>query len=140
MASLLETAKNVGSFTKLLEAVEKSGLKPTLEMPGPYTLLAPTDEAFAKMPEDLRHNLLDNPAKLKRVVAYHILSGDVRSDDLAEIDEAPTVEGSILAVDHKNGVHVNDALVTQTDILTDNGVIHVIDAVLMPALLAAERL
>ncbi len=73
MASLLETAKNAGSFTKLLEAVEKSGLKPTLEQPGPYTLLAPTDEAFAKMPEDLRHNLLDNPAKLKRVVAYHIL-------------------------------------------------------------------
>ena len=140
MASLLETAKNAGSFTTLLEAVEKSGLKPILETPGPYTLLAPTDEAFAKMPEDLRHNLLDNPAKLKRVVAYHVLFGDVRSDDLAQIDEAPTVEGSILAVDQKDGIHVNDALVTQMDILTDNGVIHIIDAVLTPALLAAERL
>ncbi len=140
MANLLETAAKAGSFKTLLAAVEKSGLKEILESPGPYTILAPTDEAFEKMPEELRHNVLDDPEKFKRVVAYHIVSGDVRSDDLAQIREAPSFEGSIIAVDQEDGggIKVNDASVTQMDILTDNGVIHVIDAVLVPTLLEAE--
>ena len=71
-------------------------------------------------------------------MAYHIVSGDVRSDDLAQIDEAPSFEGSVIGVDQKDGIKVNDASVVQMDILTDNGVIHVIDAVLVPALLEAE--
>lgn len=140
MANLLETAAKAGSFKTLLAAVEKSGLKEILESPGPYTILAPTDEAFENMPEELRHNVIDDPEKFKRVVAYHVLFGDVRSDDLAQITEAPSFEGSIIAVEHSDGgVKVNDASVTQMDILTDNGVIHVIDAVLVPVLVEAEH-
>jgi uncharacterized surface protein with fasciclin (FAS1) repeats len=135
MANLLETAAKAGSFSKLLAAVEKAGLKETLETPGPYTLLAPTDEAFAKLPEGTLDSLLEDVSKLKRIVAYHVLFGDVRSDDLAQIDEAPTVEGSVVAIEQKGGIKVNGNSVTQMDILTDNGVIHLIDGVLMPAML-----
>ncbi len=136
MANLLETAASAGSFKTLLSAVEKVGLATELDGEGPFTLLAPTDEAFAKLPDGALDELLDDPTKLKRVLSYHVLFGDVRSDDLAQIDEAPTVEGSVVAVNHDNGVRVNNIPVTQTDILTDNGVIHVIDGILMPAMLA----
>lgn len=138
MANLLETAAQNGSFKTLLEAVEKAGLKSELESPGPFTILAPTDSAFEKLPADQRDELLADMAKLKKVVSYHVLFGDVRSDDLAQLHEAPTVEGSIVAIEHNGGVTVNECPVTQMDILTDNGVIHVIDGVLMPAIVAGS--
>ena len=139
MANLVETAANAGNFKTLLNAIEASGVKDLLESEGPLTVLAPTDEAFAKLPEGVLDELLHDHAKLKRIVMYHILSGDARSDDLAQIDEAPTEEGSILAINHSNGsIKVNDATVVKMDILTDNGVIHVIDGVLIPAILAGH--
>lgn len=138
MATLLETAANVGSFKTFLAAVEKAGLAPELENPGPFTLLAPTDQAFEQLPAGTLEKLLEDQLKLKKVLSYHVLFGDVRSDDLAQIDEAPTVEGSVVAVDHDDTIRVNDMVVTQMDILADNGVIHVIEGVLMPAIVAGS--
>lgn len=133
MADLVQTATEAGSFKTLLTALEAAGLMETLQAPGPLTVLAPTDEAFANLPQGTVDSLLQDIPKLKRILAYHVLFGDVRSDDLAQIDEAPTFEGSVIAVESKNGIKVNDANVLKMDILTDNGVIHVIDKVLVPA-------
>ncbi|MBW4685797.1 MAG: fasciclin domain-containing protein [Komarekiella atlantica HA4396-MV6] len=139
MADLVETAVNAGNFNTLVKAVEAINLTETLRSPGPFTVFAPTDEAFAKLPEGTLESLLQDIPKLKKVVTYHVAFGDVRSDDLVQIDEAQTVEGSIVAIESANGkIKVNDANVLKTDILTDNGVIHVIDAVLMPAMVAGK--
>jgi len=139
MANLIETATSAGNFKTLLAAIEAAGVRNLLESEGSMTVLAPTDDAFAKLPGGALDELLQDLPKLKRVVMYHILSGDVRSDDLAQIEEAPTEEGSILAIEHSNGkIKVNDATVVKMDILADNGVIHVIDGVLMPAILAGH--
>lgn len=135
MADLIETATQAGSFTTLLKAVKVAGLEDLLKAEGSFTLLAPPDAAFEDLPAGHLEELLQDVPRLKRVLSYHVLSGDVRSDDLLQIDEAPTMEGSILAIDHADGVQVNQVKVTQMDILTDNGVIHVIDGVLIPALL-----
>ncbi|RUR85069.1 fasciclin domain-containing protein [Chlorogloeopsis fritschii PCC 9212] len=139
MADIVETAVNAGSFKTLLKAVDISGLTETVKSPGPYTIFAPTDDAFAKLPPETLDSLLQNVEKLKRIVAYHIAFGDVRSEDLAQIDEAETIEGSVVAIESSNGtIKVNDANVVKVDILADNGVIHVIDMVLMPAILAGH--
>jgi len=138
MPNLLQTAETAG-FKTLLSLVTATDLTDTLNSPGPYTVLAPTDEAFAKLPPGTLEGLQKDIPTLKRIVAYHVFFGDVRSDDLAEIDEAPTVEGSVVGIERADGgIKINDAKVTQTDILTDNGVIHVIDTVLMPGLVVAE--
>lgn len=138
MANLVDTATNAGNFRTLMTVVEAAGLLDILNSPGPFTVFAPTDEAFAKIPTQTIAAWMDDIPKLKRIVTYHVVSGDVRSDDLVQIDEAPTVEGSVLAIDNGDGVCVNDAKVLQQDILADNGVIHVIDTVLMPTLVAVE--
>lgn len=138
MADLLETAKNAGSFNTLIKAVEAAALVDTLKAPGPMTVFAPTDEAFAKLPEGTLDALLQDIPKLKKIVAYHVAFGDVRSDDLAQINEAETVEGSVIAVENANGIKLNEANVVKMDILADNGVIHIIDAVLMPAMVAGH--
>ena len=137
MADLVETAINAGTFNTLVKAVEATQLGEILKSPGPYTVFAPTDEAFNNLPEGMDALLQDIP-KLKRIVLYHVAFGDVRAEDLMQIPEAETVEGSIVAIESTDGIKVNDAKVLQTDILTDNGVIHVIDSVLIPALVAAE--
>lgn len=138
MANLIDTATNTESLGTLVTAIETAGLIDILKNPGPYTVLAPTDEAFAKLSANTMADWLQDVPKLKRILTYHIVFGDVRSDDLAETDEAPTVEGSIVAVSQADGFKVNDAKVTKLDILADNGVIHVIDTVLVPALIAGE--
>lgn len=142
MANLLETAAQTGKFKTLLSVVEAAELNDLLQGEGPFTLLAPTDEAFAQISEQELSDLQQNQAKLKQVLLYHVLFGDVRSDDLAQIDEAPTVEGSIVVVEQNAGLHgdikINDAKVIEMDVLTDNGVIHAIDAVLMPTILIPE--
>jgi uncharacterized surface protein with fasciclin (FAS1) repeats len=134
MADLLQTAADAGSFKTLIKAIETAELTEILTSPGPFTILAPTDDAFSKLPEGTVAGLLEDVPKLKQILLYHVLFGDVRSDDLAEIEEAPTVEGSSIIVDQSNGIKVDEAHVTKFDILTDNGVIHVIDAVLMPTI------
>ncbi len=138
MADLIETAQQAGTFKTLTQAIGATELAEILTSPGPYTVFAPTDEAFAKLPTGTLESLMDDIPKLKRIVLYHVSFGDVRAEDLMEINEAETVEGSVLAVESSNGIKVNDANVLQTDILADNGVIHVIDTVLIPALVAAE--
>jgi uncharacterized surface protein with fasciclin (FAS1) repeats len=138
MANLLETAEQAGNFKTLLRAIEAAELAEILNSPGPYTVFAPMDEAFAKLPEGTLESLLQDIPKLKRVVTYHVAFGDVRAEDLMEIEEAATVEGSIVAIESSDGIKVNDAQVVKSDVLTDNGVIHVFDTVLMPGLLAAE--
>ncbi|MBW4559831.1 MAG: fasciclin domain-containing protein [Mojavia pulchra JT2-VF2] len=140
MADLVETAINAGNFNTLVKAVEAAGLTEILKSPGSLTIFAPTDEAFAKLPEGSLDSLLQDIPKLKKIVTYHVAPGDVRSDDLAQIEEAETLEGSILAIESADGaIKVNDANVLTTDILADNGVIHVIDAVLIPAMVAGGR-
>lgn len=130
MADLLETAVKAAKAANLIEI---------LKSPGSFTLFAPTDEAFANLPEGTLDALLQDIPKLKKIVAYHIASGDVRSDDLVQINEAETIEGSIVAIESADGkIKVNNANVVKTDILADNGVIHIIDAVLMPAMVAGK--
>jgi uncharacterized surface protein with fasciclin (FAS1) repeats len=138
MADLLETASNAGNFKTLVQAIEAAELAEILKSPGPYTVFAPTDEAFAKLPEGTLESLIDDIPKLKRILGYHVAFGDVRAEDLMEIDEAETFEGSVVAIDSSDGIKVNDANVVKSDVFADNGVIHVIDAVLIPGLLAAE--
>lgn len=138
MADIVETAVNAGTFNTLVKAVEATELVEILKSPGPYTVFAPTDEAFNNLPEGTLDALLQDIPKLKRIVLYHVAFGDVRAEDLMQIEEAATVEGSIVAVESGQGIKVNDANVLKTDILADNGVIHVIDGVLIPALVAAE--
>lgn len=137
MANIVETAVSAGEFKTLANVLEAAGLLDILNSPGPFTVFAPTDEAFAKIPANTIASWMEDIPKLKKIVAYHVVSGDVRSDDLIQIDEAPTLEGSIVAIENSsNGVKVNDANVVKQDILSDNGVIHVIDTVLMPAMVA----
>ncbi|MBE9207762.1 fasciclin domain-containing protein [Nostoc sp. LEGE 06077] len=139
MANLLETAVNAGNFTTLIEAAKAAQIIDTLQSPNFFTVFAPTDEAFAKLPAGTLDALLQDTAKLKKIVSYHVAFGDVRSDDLVQIQEAETLEGSVLAIESANGgFKVNDANILKTDILADNGVIHVIDAVLMPAMVAGH--
>lgn len=139
MADLLETAVNAGNFNTLVKAAEAANLIEILKSPGSFTLFAPTDEAFANLPEGTLDSLIQDIPKLKKIVAYHIVSGDVRSDDLVQINEAATLEGSIVAIESADGkFKVNNANVLKTDILTDNGVIHIIDGVLMPAMVAGS--
>ena len=139
MADLLETAANAGNFKTLVKAVDALELRETLKSPGIFTIFAPTDEAFAKLPEGTLDSLLQDLPKLKKIVTYHVAFGDVRSDDLAQIDEVETVEGSVLAIESTEGiVKVNNASILKTDIVTDNGTIHAIDSVLMPAIVAGQ--
>lgn len=138
MADIIETAVNAGNFTTLIKAIESAELVEILKSEGSYTVFAPTDEAFSKLPQETLNELLQDIPKLKRILTYHVVFGDVREEDLRQIDEAATVEGSIVAIETRNGIKVNDVQVLQTDIIADNGVIHVIDGVLIPALVAAE--
>jgi uncharacterized surface protein with fasciclin (FAS1) repeats len=132
---IVDTAVAAGSFKTLVAAVEAAGLVETLKGTGPFTVFAPTDEAFAKLPAGTVESLLkpENKAKLQAVLTYHVVPGKVLAADVVKIDTAKTVNGQRLAVSAKNGtVMVDNATVVKTDILTSNGVIHVIDAVMLP--------
>ena len=136
MANLLDTAASAGSFKTLIKAIAATEVTDMLNSSGFFTIIAPTDDAFASLPAGTLDALLRDLPTLKRIVMYHILSGDVRSDDLAEIDEAPTEEGSVVAVERSQGaIKINQAQVIQLDLLADNGVIHAIDQVLIPGIL-----
>lgn len=139
MPNLVETATQTGKFNTLVQAIKTASLLDLLQSEGPMTVLAPTDEAFSRLPENLLHTLLTDIPALKRVLMYHVLLADARLEDLQEINEASTGEGSIVAVEQVDGrIKINDATVLESDILTDNGVIHVIDRVLMPGVVEAE--
>lgn len=132
---IVDTASEAGSFSTLLAAAEAAGLVETLKGEGPFTVFAPTDEAFAALPEGTVEDLLkpENKDQLISVLTYHVVPGKVMSGDLAgQKIMAETVQGGELSVNAMDGVMVNDAMVVQADIETSNGVIHVIDAVVLP--------
>jgi len=131
---IVETAKAAGSFQTLVTALGQAGLVDTLKGPGPFTVFAPTDAAFAKIPKSDLDALLADKAKLTKVLTYHVVSGKVTAADVVKLQSAKTVEGGSLSIKVSDaGVSVNDAKVSKTDIMASNGVIHVIDTVLMPA-------
>lgn len=133
MSDIIDTAIAAGSFNTLVTAVKAAGLVETLKGKGPFTLLAPNDAAFAKLPEGTVEGLLKDIPTLKKVLTYHVISGKVMAEDIAKIKSAKTVEGSEVKIDTTTGVKINNATVSTADLVTDNGVIHVIDTVLMPA-------
>ena len=132
MANIIETAKQAGTFGTLIKALQAAGLTQTLEGAGPFTVFAPTDAAFAKLPPGTVETLLFNPVLLGQILTYHVVPGRYRAADVAGLPVALTVQGAPLTIDPSQGVKVNNATVTQTDIEADNGVIHVIDQVLLP--------
>ncbi|ARV57643.1 fasciclin [Nostocales cyanobacterium HT-58-2] len=133
MADIVDTAVNAGSFSTLVAAVKAAGLVDTLKSAGPFTVFAPTDEAFAKLPPGTVDALLQDIPKLKKILTYHVVPGKVTSADVVKLKSAKTVEGSDVNIDASNGVKLNDSTVTTPDVAADNGVIHVIDTVLIPA-------
>jgi uncharacterized surface protein with fasciclin (FAS1) repeats len=132
MADIVDTAINAGSFETLVAAVKAAGLVDTLKGKGPFTLFAPTDDAFAKLPEGTVDKLLKEVPQLKKVLTYHVVSGKVMAADVSKMKSAKTVEGSEVKIDASKGVKINDSTVSKADVPADNGVIHIIDTVLMP--------
>ena len=132
---IVDTAVAAGSFTTLAKALAAADLVATLKGPGPYTVFAPTDEAFAKLPPGTLDNLLkpENKATLRRVLTYHVVPGKVMASDVVKVDSAKAVSGDALAIKvNGSSVMVDKARVAKTDIAASNGVIHVIDTVLLP--------
>jgi uncharacterized surface protein with fasciclin (FAS1) repeats len=137
MADIVDTAVAAGNFKTLVTAVKAAGLVDTLKSKGPFTVFAPTDDAFAKLPKGTVEGLLKDIPKLKAVLTYHVVAGKVMAAEVVKLKTAKTVQGQDVKIDaskwhlHKN-VKINDANVIKTDIATDNGVIHVIDKVILP--------
>jgi uncharacterized surface protein with fasciclin (FAS1) repeats len=134
-ADIVDTAEGAGNFKTLVAAVKAAGLAETLKGPGPFTVFAPSDEAFAKLPAGTVDDLLkpENKDKLVAILTYHVVPGKVMSSDLAGKETmAKTVQGGEVDIKAAEGVTVDNAKVTQADIAADNGVIHVIDTVIMP--------
>ena len=132
---IVDTAVAAGSFNTLAKALTAAGLVETLKGAGPFTVFAPTDEAFAKLPAGTVESLLkpENKDKLRRLLTYHVVSGRVMAADVVKVKSAKAVSGDSITVATKSGdVTVDNAKVVKTDIAASNGVIHVIDAVIMP--------
>jgi len=134
MNDIVDTAVAAGGFKTLVAAVTAAGLVETLKGEGPFTVFAPTDEAFAKLPEGVVADLLkpENKAKLQAVLTYHVVAGKVMAADVLKLTSAKSVQGQQLKIDTSAGVKVDGANVVQTDIVCSNGVIHIIDAVVLP--------
>ena len=133
---IVDTAVEAGTFNTLAAALTAAGLVETLKGEGPFTVFAPTDEAFAKLPAGTVDDLLkpENKDKLTAILTYHVVPGAVMSTDLTEGMKAATVQGGEVTITLEGGPKVNDAMITTPDIAASNGVIHVIDTVLMPAM------
>lgn len=134
--NIVETAIAAGSFETLVAAVKAADLVETLSGEGPFTVFAPTDEAFAKLPEGTIAELLkpENKDQLRAILTYHVVAGKVAAADVMKLEEAKTVQGGNVAITiGDDSVRVNDANVVKTDIKTSNGIIHVIDTVLLPS-------
>lgn len=132
-ADPIDTAEEQGVFTTLLAAIDATGLEATLRGPGPFTIFAPTDAAFAALPEGLLEALLDDPDTLRAILLYHVLPREVRSGEVVSSDEARTAQGERVTFEVRGGsAFVNQAAIVQADIDTSNGVIHVIDSVIVP--------
>lgn len=133
--NIVATAVSAGQFTTLVTALKAAGLVSALEGKGPFTVFAPTDAAFAKLPAGTVQTLLEpkNKKKLTEILTYHVVAGDVRAADVVKLTSATTLNGQSVTISVNGGVvKVDDATVVKTDIVASNGVIHVIDTVLMP--------
>ena len=132
MKNVVDTAIEAGNFKNLVRAVQEAGLVDTLADDGPFTIFAPTDEAFSKLPEDTIENLLKDKERLTEILTYHVIPIKVMVDSVKSRSSAATVNGRDLSINVGDDVKVNNAHVIQADIECSNGVIHVIDTVLIP--------
>ncbi len=133
--NIIDAAKNAGMFHTLITAVEVAGLDKDLKGKTPYTIFAPTDEAFAKLPAETLENLLkpENKETLVKILTYHIVKGNIPAADLMKINQAKTLQGQEVKILSKDGNRtINEANIVETDVFANNGTIHVIDTVLMP--------
>jgi uncharacterized surface protein with fasciclin (FAS1) repeats len=131
VADIVDIAVGAGSFKTLVTAVQAAGLVETLKSPGPFTVFAPTDDAFAKLPPGTIQTLVQNIPQLARILTYHVVAGKLTQADLAKLESVTSVEGSPIRVDCSNGFEVKNATVVAPDIEADNGIIHVIDNVIL---------
>jgi len=132
MATILETAASAGLFNTLLAAVDAGGLRGALEGPGPFTVFAPVDEAFAALPPGTVQTLVDNPPQLARILKYHVVAGAHSREALVQQPAWDSLEGAPVAIRRREPFEVKNATVVNADITCDNGVVHVIDRVILP--------
>jgi len=132
VADIVDTAVSAGSFNTLVTAIKAAGLAETLKGKGPFTVFAPTDDAFAKIPKEQLDALIADKDALTKVLTYHVVPGSVSASEVVNLDSAKTVQGSSVNIDATDGVKIDNAKVIKTDIQASNGVIHVIDTVIMP--------
>lgn len=135
---IVDTALTAGNFSTLAAALGAAGLIEALKSEGPFTVFAPTDDAFAKIPAQALSGLLqpENKEKLAAILSYHVVPGKVTSHEVANLSSATTLQGQALTISKQDGVKINDAKVIAPDVEATNGIIHVIDTVLMPAAVA----
>jgi len=132
MPTIVDVAVQAGKFNTLVQAVQAAGLVETLSGEGPFTVFAPTDEAFAQIPQETLQAVLADKEKLTAILTYHVVPGKLMAADVVRSTQLQTVQGQSITVSTEGGVRVDNANVIQTDIEADNGVIHVIDKVIMP--------
>ena len=132
MATIVETARAAGCFATLLSAVEVAGLTAALESPGPFTVFAPVDDAFAALPPGTVQTLVDNPPQLARILKYHVLAGAYPRSARVEQPSWASLEGAPVAIRRSEPFEVKNATVVQADIVCDNGIVHVINRVILP--------
>jgi uncharacterized surface protein with fasciclin (FAS1) repeats len=131
MADIVDIAVGAGSFTTLVAAVQAAGLVDALKSPGPFTVFAPNDDAFAKLPAGTVQTLVQNPPQLARILKFHVVAGKYMKSDLENLDSLTSLEGSPIKINCKNGFEVKNATAIAADIEADNGVIHVLDNVIL---------
>jgi len=131
MADIVDIAVSAGSFTTLVAAVQAAGLVEALKSPGPFTVFAPNDEAFAKLPPGTVQTLVQNPPQLARILKFHVVSGKLTKADLEKLGSVTSLEGSPIPINCSDGFEVKNATVLAPDIEPDNGIIHVIDTVIL---------
>ncbi|MBD2299869.1 fasciclin domain-containing protein [Nostoc sp. FACHB-87] len=132
MADIVDIAVSNDAFKTLVTAVQAAGLVETLKSPGPFTVFAPTDDAFAKLPPGTIQTLVQNIPQLTRILKYHVVAGKLSQAELAKLGTVTSVEGSIIKIDCSEGFEIKNATVLAADIDADNGIIHVIDTVILP--------
>jgi uncharacterized surface protein with fasciclin (FAS1) repeats len=134
MPDIVDTAMSAGTFSTLVTAITTAGLDTALKSPGPFTVFAPSDDAFSKLPSGTVESLLEDIPTLRKILEYHVVSGKVMASDVVDLGTATTVLGEDLRITASgSNVKVNDAQVVTPDVEADNGVIHIIDTVLLPA-------
>ena len=132
MATILETAASAGVFNTLLAAVDAAGLRGALESPGPFTVFAPVDDAFAALPPGTVQTLVDNPPQLARILKFHVVAGAHQREALVQQPQWDSLEGAPIPIRRSEPFEVKNATVVSADIVCDNGVVHVIDRVILP--------